>query len=176
MSAALTSNEPPSKLPDGANRRRTRVGLLVIWLVALGLRLWPIDHGMPANYIPDTHLVRSALGMAKDKNLVPEVGQYSTYPNLLAYSLLPVYAVEYAAGRATGQWGGAAEFGNYALEHPEVVHLPARIWFAFLASLLPLVAFGAARAMNLTVGAWVAAWLAATGLLGVHFSTQERPW
>lgn len=176
MSADSTSLPSTTPAQPAATKRNTRIGLLLIWFVALGLRLGPIDHGMPANYIPDTHLVRSALGMAKDKNLVPEVGQYSTYPNLLAYSLLPVYAVEYAAGRATGRWGGAAEFGNYALEHPEVVHLPARIWFAFLASLLPLVAYGAARAMNLTVGAWVAAWLAATGLLGVHFSTQERPW
>jgi len=131
---------------------------------------------MPANYVPDTHIVRSALGMAKDKNPVPVVGKYSTYPNLLPYMLLPVYAAEYAGGRATGAWGGAQEFGNHALEHPEDVHLPARILVAILSALLPLVAFGAARAMGMSLGAWVAAWLAATGLLGMHFGTQERPW
>jgi hypothetical protein len=150
--------------------------LALVFLVALGLRLGSIDHGMPANYVPDTHIVRSALGMAKDKNLVPEVGVYSTYPNLLPYMLLPVYAAEYGIGRVTGAWGGAAEFGNHALEHPEDVHLPARILVAVLSSLLPVVAFGAARAMGLSLGAWVAAWLAATGLLGMHFGTQERPW
>lgn len=173
---ASTPAAPPDPQAEAARKRRTRLGLLFIMLVSLGLRLGPIDHGLPVNYVPDTHLVRSALGMAKDKQLVPEVGEYSTYPNLLAYGLLPIYGVQYAVGRATGAWGGADEFGAHALEHPEDVHLVARIFFALLASLLPLAAFGAARAMNLTVGAWVAAWLAATGLLGVHFSIQERPW
>jgi len=175
--SSVLPSEPPAQVPaERPSRRRTVLGLLVILAVSLGLRLGPIDHGLPVNYVPDTHLVRSALGMARDKDPVPEVGAYSTYPNLLAYGLLPVYAVQYAGGRATGAWGGAQEFGFHALEHPEDVHLPARILFALLSALLPLVAFGAARAMNLDVGAWVAAWLAATGMLGVHFSIQERPW
>ena len=161
--------------PD-SSRRSTRLGLLLILVVSLGLRLWPIDHGMPANYVPDTHIVRSALGMAKDKNPVPKVGEYSTYPNVLPYMLLPVYGMQYAGGRVAGEWGGAEEFKQHALEHPEDVHLPARVLVAGLSALLPLVAYGAARAMGLTLGAWIAAWLAATGLLGVHFSTQERPW
>lgn len=178
-SEAAPRSGAPVIEPAGASaeaKRRTRLGLLLIWLVALGLRLGPIDHGMPENYVPDTHLVRSALGMAQTKNPVPEVGEFSTYPNLLAYGLLPVYGAQYAAGRALGKWGGPEDFGRHALAHPEDVHLPARLLFALLSSLLPLVAFGAARAMNLTLGAWVAAWLAATGLLGVHFAIQERPW
>lgn len=175
MSSAESHNHPDPE-PRVPLSKTSKLGLLVILLVSLGLRLGSIDHGMPANYVPDTHIVRSALGMAKDKNPVPEVGVYSTYPNLLPYLLLPVYAVEYGAGRVSGAWGGAAEFGNHALEHPEDVHLPARVLVAVLSSLLPLVAFFAARAMGLGLGAWIAAWLAATGLLGVHFSTQERPW
>ena len=171
-----TAPTPTGDLDDRPSRGRTRLGLALILLVSLALRLGPIDHGMPANYVPDTHVVKSALGMAKDKNPVPEVGLYSSYPNLLPYMLLPVYATQYVGGRALGAWGSAEEFGNHALEHPETVHLPARVLVASLSALLPLVAFGAARAMGLGLGAWVAAWLAATGLLGVHFSTQERPW
>lgn len=161
---------------DSSSRSRTRLGLLLILVVSLGLRLWPIDHGMPANYVPDTHIVKSALGMAQDKNPVPEVGAYSSYPNLLPYMLLPVYAAQFGGGYATGAWSDAEGFKRDVLEHPEHVHLPARILVACLSALLPLVAFGAARAMGMGLGAWVAAWLAATGLLGVHFSTQERPW
>ncbi|MDF1798823.1 MAG: glycosyltransferase family 39 protein [Planctomycetota bacterium] len=167
-----------SLLPKSASRGsgRTRLGLLLILVVSLGLRLWPIDHGMPANYVPDTHVVKSALGMAQDKTLVPEVGDYSSYPNLLPYLLLPVYAVEFGVGYAAGEWSDAEGFKRTVLEHPEAVHLPARVLVACLSALLPLVAFGAARAMGMGLGAWIAAWLAATGLLGVHFSTQERPW
>lgn len=174
--SSVGTADPPFGPQGGLSRGRTRLGLVLIFLVALGLRLGAIDHGMPANYVPDTHIVKSALGMAKDKDLVPPVGKYSTYPNLLPYMLLPVYAAEYAGGRVMGEWGSSEDFKRHILEHPEDVHLPARILVAFLSALLPLVAFGAARAMGLSLGAWVAAWLAATGLMGVHFSTQERPW
>ena len=103
------SSAPPS-------RRRTRLGLALILLVSLALRLGPIDHGMPANHVPDTHVVRSALGMAKDKHPVPPVGKYSTYPNLIPYMLLPVYGTQFAVGRVTGAWGGAEEFKQHASE------------------------------------------------------------
>ena len=32
----------------------TKLGLLAIFVIALGLRLWPVSHGMPRNYVPDT--------------------------------------------------------------------------------------------------------------------------
>jgi hypothetical protein len=152
------------------------IALLVLVLVPLGLRLWPIDHGMPESYVPDTHVVKNALGMARDKHPVPPSGRYSTYPYLLSYVLLPVYAGEYALGRATGAWAGAGEFGNALLEDPSLAHLPARIVLALLCALTPWVVFRATRAAGLGKGAWVAAWLVATGLLHVHFSVQERPW
>ncbi|MEM7517286.1 MAG: hypothetical protein AAF368_10225, partial [Planctomycetota bacterium] len=76
----------------------------ILFLLPLALRQIPMDHGMPRNYLPDTHVVRQALGMARDKDPAPLVGTYSTYPNLLAYSLLPVYAGQYFTGRALGEW------------------------------------------------------------------------
>ena len=154
----------------------TKLGLLAIFVIALGLRLWPVSHGMPRNYVPDTHMVRSALGMAQDKTLVPEVDVYSSYPNLIPYMLLPVYGVQYGVGRATGKWSSADEFGRHVKQHPETVFLPARILVALIGSLGALVAFGAARAMGMRRGAWVAAWLTATSLMQLHFSIQERPW
>ncbi|MEZ6015879.1 MAG: hypothetical protein R3F49_12245 [Planctomycetota bacterium] len=150
--------------------------LVVLCLVPLGLRLWPIAHGAPYSYVPDTHIVRNALGMAKDKDLIPPVNKYSSYPNFLPYVLLPVYAGEYVWGRVTGRWSGTEQFKDRVLEAPIFAHLPARVTLAVLASLAALAAFGAARAAGLTRGAWVAGWLAGTSLLHVHMSVQERPW
>ncbi|MEE8468337.1 MAG: glycosyltransferase family 39 protein [Planctomycetota bacterium] len=163
--------------PPAPEKPRTRLlGLGLVLALALGLRLWPIEHGLPRNYVPDTHIVRNALGMAKDKNLVPEVGRYSTYPYLLPYVLLPIYVGEYALGRVRGEWAGAGEFGDRLLEEPWRAQLPARWLVALCGAASVWVVFRAGRAMGLRGGAWVAAWLVATGLLHVHLSVQERPW
>ncbi len=150
--------------------------LSVLVILPAALRLAPIRHGLPRDYVPDTHLVNQALGMARDKDPVPPVGRYSTYPNLLAYALLPVYAGQYALGRATGEWSGAGEYGHVLLEHPERAHLPARILFALIAACAPWLVFRAAREAGLRQGAWCAARLCATGLAFVLLSTHERPW
>lgn len=166
----MTDNAPM------ARRRRLLLGILVLGVLPLFLRLWPIQHGMPRNHVVDTHFVRGALGMAKDRDLAPPVGRYSTYPNLLPYALLPVYVGEYAVGRAAGAWSSTDEFKAALMERPELAHLPARILVALLAALTPLFVFRTARAMGLTRGAWISAYLVGTGLLHVHLSVQERPW
>ncbi len=150
--------------------------MLLLLILPLGLRLAPLEHGMPRNYVPDTHVVKNALGMARDLDLVPEVGRYSTYPYLLSYGLLPIYAVEYGVGRALGAWSGKAEFAERLYSQPELAHRPARYLCMLLACLAPLAMWGAARSAGLGVGAWIAAYLVATGLLHLQFSVQERPW
>lgn len=173
---ATSTHATPGAAPAG--RRSARLaGLLLLFLLASLLRFAPIRHGLPATaYVPDSHIVRGALGMAKDKELVPPAGAYTSYPYLLPYLLLPIYGAEYAAGRVTGAWAGAGEFGMRLLEQPELAHLPARLLVALLGALTPWLIFRAARSMGLDRGAWIAAWLVATGTLHVHFSVQERPW
>lgn len=151
-------------------------GFAVLFLLPLVLRLWPIEHGLPRNYIPDTNIVRAALGMARDKDLVPPAGKYSHYPNLLPYALLPLYAVQYQAGKLAGKWDGAQAYGQHVLEHPEDAQRIARWLVAILGALTPWAMFRAARAAGMTRGAWIAAWFVATGLLHVQFSVHERPW
>jgi len=153
-----------------------RPTLLLLVALALLLRLAPLDHGMPRPYVPDSHMVRNALGMLRDRHPVPEVGRYSTYPYLVPYLLVPLYAAEYAVGRATGAWHGAGEFGVRATLHPRLTALPARALMALLGALTAAVVVLAAREAGLGAGAWAAGWLSATGLLQVQFSTQERPW
>ncbi len=155
--------------------RRT-YALLLLLVVPLFLRLSAVQHGLPRSYVPDTHMVRNALGMARDKDPVPPMGQYSTYPYLVPYMLLPVYAAQYAVGRVDASWAGAGEYGNRVKEHPEIAWLPARVLVALLGALTPVVVFRTARVAGLRLGAWAAAWLVATSLLHVHFSVQERPW
>ena len=173
---------PPGPAEDepatGVERTQARgwLALLVLVVLPLGLRLWPIEHGLPENHVPDTHIVRNALGMARDRDLVPEVGRYSSYPYLLPYLLLPVYAGEFALGRLRGEWSSAAEFGERLMIEPERAHLPARWLVALLSALAPWVVWRAARAMELGAGAWFAAYFVATSLLHVQFSVLERPW
>jgi hypothetical protein len=149
---------------------------LALFVLPLVLRLAPIEHGMPRNYVPDTNIVRAALGMARDKDLVPRPGKYSHYPNLLPYALLPAFAVQYEAGKLRGEWADAKTYGDHVLEHPEDAQIIGRWLVALLGALTPFVVFKTARAAGMTRGAWIAAWFVATGLLHVQFSTEERPW
>ncbi|MBL8858252.1 MAG: glycosyltransferase family 39 protein [Planctomycetes bacterium] len=157
-------------------RKLRFAALIVLFLLPLALRMLPLDHGGERIYVPDNHMVRAALGMARDHDLVPPVGKYSTYPNLMPYLLLPVYGAQFAVGRMTGAWNSTAEFGEHLLAHPEHAAWPARALIALLGALTVWVIFRAARAAGLERGAWVAAWLVGTGLLSVQMSTQERPW
>lgn len=165
------------KTPSAPPRRgRPWLGLVLLVLLPMGLRLGAADHGFPANHVPDTHMVRNALGMAKDKNLVPQVGQYSSYPNLLPYALLPIYGAQYALGQARGAWSGKGEFKQTIAREPWRVHLPARWLVALLGALAPWFTYRGLRAAGLGSGAGFGAYLVATCLLHVHLSTHERPW
>jgi hypothetical protein len=167
-----TSVEPGK----GSKRGPLWLGLALLFVFSFGLRIHGVGHGLPRNYVPDTHIVRSALGMAKDKNVVPPVGKYSTYPNLLPYCLLPLYGAHFGLGRLKGDWGSTQEYADYIQANPAPVHRIARWLTVLFGALTPLAILLAARAMGLGKGAWFAAWFAATGLMNVHFSVQERPW
>jgi hypothetical protein len=158
------------------NRLVPRPAALLLLALALLLRLAPIDHGMPRTYVPDTHMVRNALGMLKDKDPFPPVDRYSSYPYLVPYALIPIFGAEYVAGRALGAWAGAGEFGEAVTADPRLSAMPARALMALCGALTALALLYAARRAELGPGAWAAAWLSATCLLNVQFSTQERPW
>ncbi|MEM1450937.1 MAG: glycosyltransferase family 39 protein [Planctomycetota bacterium] len=163
-------------------RPRTRKAGLALGLVAIAalscfLRLWPIDHGAPRpEYVPDTHVVRNALHIASARDPIPPAGAYSSYPYLLAYALIPVYVNDYVVGRLQGEWKDGGEYGVRLMEDPWRAHRLARIVLALLSATAPLFVLLAARAAGLGIGAWVAAYLAATALLHVQLSVQERPW
>jgi len=150
--------------------------LFVLFVLPFVLRAWPIEHGLPRNYVPDTHIVRSALGMAQDKDLIPPPLKYSSYPNLLPYLLLPAFGAQYAAGRIAGEWADTRGYADHLLEAPADAQLVGRWLVLLFGALTPWVVFRTARAAGLGRGAWISAWLVATGLLHAQFSVHERPW
>src|SRR5688572_18723522 len=127
------ASSSPGGAPTERGERATRgrsfgaAAAILLFVLPLCLRLWPIGHGLPRNYVPDTHVVRSALGMARDKDPVPPVGRYSSYPYLVPYLLLPLYAGHFAVGLAQGEWSGPAEYGDAVSAEPATVHLIARV-------------------------------------------------
>ena len=162
---------------EGRRQRRLLLGVVLIGALSCALRLWPIGHGAPTpEFVPDTHVVRNALHMLGDRDLVPPANAYSSYPYLLPYLLLPVYAADFVWGSLQGDWSGGEEYGRLLKEVPWHAHLLARVLLALIAATAPLFILMAARAAGMRAGAWIAATLCATSLLHLQLSVQERPW
>tara|TARA_R110002126_G_scaffold64513_23_gene165299 strand:+ start:4926 stop:6722 length:1797 start_codon:yes stop_codon:yes gene_type:complete len=147
---------------------------MALFLVAAILRLWPIDHGFPDNHVPDATVHKTALRMAESRDLIPVIE--GGYPNLLPYTLLPIYAAHYAKGRVTGEWAGSGEYAMAMKRDPWRANRIARVVLALLASLAPIFVVLGLRASGIGRGAWVGGVMLATCLLHLHLSTQERPW
>lgn len=161
----------------GRSSRRLLLGVLLIGGLSCALRLWPIGHGAPTpDFVPDTHVVRNALHMLGDEDLVPPANAHSSYPYLLPYLLLPVYAADFLWGSLQGEWSGGDEYGRFLKEFPWRAHLLARVLLALIAASAPCFVLMAARAAGMRAGAWIAAALCATSLLHLQLSVQERPW
>ena len=63
----------------GRRQRRLLLGVVLIGALSCALRLWPIGHGAPTpEFVPDTHVVRNALHMLGDRDLVPPANAYSS--------------------------------------------------------------------------------------------------
>ena len=147
---------------------------MALFLIAAVLRLWPIDHGFPDNHVPDATVHKTALRMAESRDLIPVIE--GGYPNLLPYTLLPIYAAHYVKGRVTGEWAGSGEYAMAMKRDPWRANRIARVVLALLASLAPIFVVLGLRASGIGRGAWVGGVMLATCLLHLHLSTQERPW
>jgi len=142
---------PPPAPPPGISRRTALIVLGGILLVALGLRLWNIGHGLPFAYNADEaeHFVPKALDMADGGGLDP--GYYEN-PSALTYLIYAIYAI-----------GGVRELGETAFE-------TARVAVALIGTLVVgLVYWAGARYYERRVGL-VAAALMAVAFLPVFYS------
>lgn len=155
---------------------RGRDLVLAIFL-ALALRWSAVGHGLPHYaYVPDNHVVKAALGMARDLDLTAPSGTYTSYPYLMPYLLLPVYGTWYGAGRMGGDWSSTAEFGERLLDDPSHAYYLAR-WLVVGFALLLVAGIGRLTAhVGSKRAAGLAACLAATALMPWQLSLQARPW
>lgn len=158
--------------------KAARSGTLLagVLALALALRLIGLDHSLPFRYVPDTHVVRGALGMAQEKSLAPPGGKYTTYPYLLPIALLPFYAGQYALGKAAGWYADAQDFGRKMVDDPTPLYRIARWLLTAVGVLGAWFAYRVTRRLGSRRAAWLAAWLFATSLLLVHLGKDIRPW
>ena len=138
-----------------------RFALPLILLVALGLRLWGIHHGLPYVYNPDenAHFVPRAIGMF-GHSLDP---QYFVNPPAFTYLLHLAFWV---------RWGSRSAVGDAFAADPGTAFTIARVLTALLgAASVGLLAWAGARLVDRRVGL-VAAALLAVAFLPVHYAHQ----
>ncbi len=142
-------------------RAAERFALPLILLVALGLRLWGIHHGLPYVYNPDenAHFVPRAIGMF-GHSLDP---QYFVNPPAFTYLLHLAFWV---------RWGSRSAVGDAFAADPSTAFTIARVLTALLgAASVGLLAWAGARLVDRRVGL-VAAALLAVAFLPVHYAHQ----
>ena len=90
-----------------ARRRQTRLLVVCIVLLAIGLRIWGIDYGLPYVYHPDEpRYVGIFLRMFKKCDPNPEM---FNYPSLFFYVNTAAYVPYYIAGRVIGTFEGLSD-------------------------------------------------------------------
>ncbi len=93
-------------VPQPANRIELSL-LVIILLVALGLRVWAIDFGLPYLYHPDEpSKIEIAQHIVKTGDLNPH---YFKKPTLLIYANALLYLPYYAVGKAKGEFTTIAD-------------------------------------------------------------------
>ena len=142
----------------------TSVALAGVLLLALGLRLWSVDHGLPYVFNQDEalHYVPNSVDMFRG-SLNPD---YFQNPAALTYLFHLVFRVRFAEGFPFGGTGFASSF----LSDPEPAFLTARVLVALLGTLgVGLVHWLGSRVRDAGTGL-VAAGVMATAFLPVFYS------
>ncbi len=147
------------------DRRIAWLLLGAILAVALALRLWNLDHGLPHAYNADEseHFVPKAVKMFR-AGLDP--GYYEN-PPALTYLLYAIFKVRFSTGFP---FGGGSDFASSFAADPEPAFLTARVAVALIGTLVVGLAYWAgARYYERRVGL-VAAALMAVAFLPVFYS------
>jgi 4-amino-4-deoxy-L-arabinose transferase-like glycosyltransferase len=149
------------------------VGLLVA--LALVLRLWGIDYGLPNGFRPDEQMIVSpALGFGTG-DLNPHV---FNYPTLLPYTTALLYGAYYLLGRATGRFTSPWDLASAYVMDPSPFFLLPRLLVALMGAGTCLVIYLLVKRSSGRLAAGGAAFfLAVTFLHGrdSHFGTVDVP-
>lgn len=157
--------------------------LIVILGLALSVRLWGIDYGLPYFLVNDERpLVYAALKMGELKTLIPslhpeefDIMNYR-YNFLMSYVylifLIPLVLLYYLFG----SFASFSELTNYFIFNPEPIWLLARVVNVLIGvATIFLVYLAGKKMVNRSVGLLSAAFLAFS-FLHVQLSHFTRPW
>lgn len=119
------ANRPVRAIP-------AKAALILLLIVAAGLRLWHIDFGLPALNDPDEPLfVMTALDMLREHRLNP---QWFGHPaTILFYALAAIFALVGWVGTLLGHWSGAAGYVTAIYADPGIAILPMRLFIMMTA-------------------------------------------
>ena len=136
------------------------VALALIFAVALGARLWSIDHGLPAVFNPDeaSHFVPRAVRFHQIGGFDPG---YFLNPPLITYVFYVAFAVWF---------GGSDGVAAIAASDPAMPYLVARVVVAVVGAVGAIVVYLVGRVLIDRRAGLVAASLMAVSFLPVHWS------
>ncbi|MGH7898556.1 MAG: ArnT family glycosyltransferase [Candidatus Binatia bacterium] len=165
----------PHGLDRTSPRGRQAVALAAILLLALAIRVWGIDFGLPYSYHNDEGaIVRRALSFGLG-DLNPRSFHW---PAFHLYVLFGLYAAIYAFGAALGTFASTGEFAGLYFRDPTVFYLAGRALSAFAGTATVYVTYRAARRLDSTrAGLWAALCLALTyyHVRDSHLATLDVP-
>ncbi len=141
-------------------RGKAFLPLCLLLLVAAGLRLLGVDHGLPHGYYPDeTHFLKRSLAFGSfDFN-----PHWFHKPAFFMYILFFEFGIYFVIGKLVGAFSSSQEFAAEFLTNPTTFYLIGRITNVVFGVLSILVASRMARKMGGHVAGLVAAlFLAAT--------------
>ena len=136
------------------------VVLALIFAIALGARLWSIDHGLPAVFNPDevSHFVPRAVRFHQTGGFDPG---YFLNPPLITYVFYVAFAVWF---------GGSDGVAAIAASDPAAPYLVARVVVAVVGAVGAIVVYLVGRVLIDRRAGLVAASLMAVSFLPVHWS------
>lgn len=109
--------------------RGLRIGLIGCFLLALGLRLYGVNFGLPHLYYWDEPTIVNRAVRFGSGDLNPH---FFAYPALYMYMIFLVSGLYFALGRVTGHFHGAQDFAAEYFTNPTGVYLTARVTTALI--------------------------------------------
>jgi 4-amino-4-deoxy-L-arabinose transferase-like glycosyltransferase len=160
LAAPTEVGEPGPAEASGGGSVWHWVVLALIFAIALALRLWGIDHGLPAVFNPDeaSHFVPRAVRLHQIGGFDPG---YFLNPPLITYVFYVVFAIWF---------GGSDGVAAVAASDPAAPYLVARVVVAVMGAIGVVVVYLVGRVLIDRRAGLVAATLMAVSFLPVHWS------
>lgn len=158
-----------------ATSSRQRLGLCLVLGLALAVRLWGVDFGLPYTYHKDeSALVRRTVGFGTG-DLNPHSFHW---PAFHLYTLFGLYGVLFMAGRAAGVFHSAEHYARLYFTDPTLFYLSGRLLSVLLGTATVYLTYRAGRLLgNARAGLWGALCLALTyyHVRDSHLATLDVP-